>query len=395
MARFTKREFQVGEYWLSQRPNSSAWYRTWNDAQARQTRRVSLNTEDVEEARRRLAEWYAAQFQAPTEDLPPSAVKLAEVFLDYWNGQGSKLRSHETSKIHLRYWTDFWGDVSVAAVRDVRKQEAFRLWLSDRGLAHNSINRCLEVGRAAIRRAWKRGVISSAPFVQMLPTIETAPMGRPLSREEAGALYQGATQDHVRHIILIGLATGARPEAITDLTWDRIDFKSGLIRLNPEGRAQNKKYRPIVKIGPAFLDYLRSAEKKRQGEFVIMFRNKRIRRLDTGWRKALAAAKLDRRVNLYSLRHTVARYLRMEGVDTMEIANLLGHRKLGFDMTMRYAPHAPDYLKKSTDVLDGLISFCLTACQLRATEEVSDPLGAFASEEISQIQSETWLAKSS
>lgn len=31
----------------------------------------------------------------------------------------------------------------------------------------------------------------------------------------------------------------------------------------------------------------------------------------------------------------------------MEIANQLGHRRLGFEMTMRYAPHAPDYLSKS------------------------------------------------
>ncbi len=364
MAKYQRRDFTVGPYWLSQRAGSAAWYRTWQDTSVGQVRRISLGTCHLEEAKQKLVEWYAAQFQAPAEDLPPSAVKLAEVFLDYWNGQASKLRSSETAKIHLRYWTEFWGDVSVAAVRDVGKQEAFRLWLSERGLAHNSINRCLEVGRAAIRRAWKRGVISSAPFIQMLPSIETAPMGRPLSAQEVRALFHGATQEHVRLFILIGLATGARPEAITDLTWDRIDFGTGLVRLNPEGRPQNKKHRPVVKVGPALLDYLKAAEKKRQGDFVIMFRNKRVRRLDTGWRKALEAANLDRRVNLYSLRHTVARHLRMEGVDTMEIANLLGHRKIGFDMTMRYMPNAPDYLKRSTEVLDALVSFCLVPAQL-------------------------------
>jgi|EndMetStandDraft_5_1072996.scaffolds.fasta_scaffold808384_2 hypothetical protein len=45
----------------------------------------------------------------------------------------------------------------------------------------------------------------------------------------------------------------------------------------------------------------------------------------------------------------------------MEITNLLGHKRLGFDMTMRYAPHDPSYLRKSVDVLDELVSFCLSA----------------------------------
>src|SRR5690349_20279336 len=111
MARYSERPFQVGEYWLSQRDNSPAWCRTWLDAKARQTRRVSLGTNELQEAKQKLAEWYAAQFQAPSDDLPPSAVKLSAVLLDYWNGQGSKLRSAETSKIHLRYWNEFWGDV--------------------------------------------------------------------------------------------------------------------------------------------------------------------------------------------------------------------------------------------------------------------------------------------
>lgn len=261
----------------------------------------------------------------------------------------------------LRYWTEFWGDVSVGDVRDQRRQEEFRMWLADRGLSHNSVNRCLEVGRAAIRRAWKRSVISSAPFIQMLPSIETKPMGRPLTKEEARALYQGATQDHIRLFILLGLATGARPEAITDLTWDRIGFNSGLIYLNPAGRVQTKKFRPVVKVGPAVLDYLRKAHEKRQREHVIMFRNRHVHRLDKGWDKAVTAAGVGSAVTLYSLRHTVARYLRANGVDTMEIANLLGHRKLGFDMTMRYAPHDPDYLKRAVDVLDELASFCVRA----------------------------------
>lgn len=45
---------------------------------------------------------------------------------------------------------------------------------------------------------------------------------------------------------LIGLYTMARPTAILELTWDRIDFVRGLVDFNPDGRRQTQKRRPVV-----------------------------------------------------------------------------------------------------------------------------------------------------
>lgn len=378
MARYSKREYRVGDWFLGQRSNSPAWYRCRYDKRTRSTERHSLGTDDFLEAKGKLDAWWAANFTAAADDLPPSKVKLATVTLDYWTHQGSRLRSHETVRIILRYWTEFWGDCSVADVRPAIKQEQFREWLAAKGLGPNTVNRCLEVGRAAIRRAWKRGVISSAPFIQMLPSVETAPMGRPLSRDEARALFQGATQPHVRLFILLGLATGARPEALMQLTWDQIDFGEGLIQLNADGRVQSKKHRPTVKMPPALAAYL---QEHREPVFVstrrtvenppnvLSFRGKPVKRLDTGWDKAVTAAGLTGKVTLYSLRHTVARYLRAEGVSLEEIAGQLGHKVVGRSMTERYATHAPEYLQKACDALNRLVLFCTAdAGQLQAND---------------------------
>lgn len=370
MPRYGKRrEFQLGEYWLDRRAGSPAWYRCWNEG--RQVRRVSLGTDDLQQAKRLLNEWYAANFQAAADDLPPSKVKLSVVLLDYWNGQASKLRTHETAKIMLRYWQEWWADATVADVRDPAKQDAFRAHLFGKGLAHNSVNRCLEAGRAAIRRAWKRGVISSAPFIQMLPAIETKPMGRPLSKEEAWTLYHSATQPHIRHFILLALGTGARPEAITELTWDRVDFAADLITLNPTGRVQTKKYRPTLRMPPTLKAVLKAAHAERQGEHVIMFRGRSISRLDTGWDKAVTGAGLDKRVTLYSLRHTVARHLRSEGVDGWEVSAQLGHKRPGLEMSERYTGVDPSYQREAVASLDRLLVFVLAvACQLPDTHLV-------------------------
>lgn len=361
MPRYAKRKFQSGNYWIDRRPNSPAWYRCWMDG--RQVKRVSLRTTSEAEARKLLIEWVAANYEAPADDLPPSKVKLSDVLQDYWNGQGSKLRSHETASIMLRYWREYWVDSSVAEVRDAKRQDAFRAELSKR-LGHNSVNRCLEVGRAAIRRAWKRGVISSAPHIQMLPSIETKPMGRPLSRDELVVLLRSATQPHIRLYIALALTTGARPEAITDLTWEQVE--GDLIRLNPTGRVQTKKHRPVVRVGETMKAVLKAAHDGRAGDHLIMFRGRHVHRLDTVWAKA--SATLGAGVTPYSLRHSVARYLRAEGVDAWQVSSLLGHRRVGFEMSERYTSYSPDYQKDAAAALDRLLSFLLGACQLRASD---------------------------
>lgn len=263
----------------------------------------------------------------------------------------------------------------MAEVRSPVKQEAFRAWLSAKGLADNSVNRCLEAGRAAIRRAWKRGVISSAPFVHMLPVTESEPMGRPLSVEEWSAMLNVAPP-HLRMFIVLGLATGARPEAITDLTWEQFDFENRLIRLLPKGRKQTKKRRPTVKMPERLARYL---EENRVHEFVstrrrvsdiqhvVTFRGKPIKRMDTAWDKTLVASGVSN-VTLYSPRTTVARWLSIEGVPLHQIAEQLGHKMKGYDVTYRYVGHQPNYLTEACASLDRLLSFCLDACELRATE---------------------------
>ena len=51
MYRYKKGEFTIGEYWLDKRHGSPAYYRCWYDADAKRTRRVSLNSADFDEAK--------------------------------------------------------------------------------------------------------------------------------------------------------------------------------------------------------------------------------------------------------------------------------------------------------------------------------------------------------
>lgn len=61
-ARRDAKPFELGGYWLSKRPNSDSWCRTWYDQSAQQVRRVSLGTANDQEAKKRLKQWFFEQF---------------------------------------------------------------------------------------------------------------------------------------------------------------------------------------------------------------------------------------------------------------------------------------------------------------------------------------------
>ena len=89
------------------------------------------------------------------------------------------------------------------------------------------------------------------------------------------------------------------------------------------------------------------------------------------------AANLDARVVPYSLRHTLARWLRSQGVEAFQVSSQLGHRTEGASTTEIYAPYDPSFLSASVAAIDALLAqllptelqkfrtATLTACEFR------------------------------
>ena len=100
-------------------------------------------------------------------------------------------------------------------------------------------------------RAWKRGELTSVPFIADVErdAEQEAERFRDLSMDEVARLpEQLATTPHLLTFCMISLNTLARPDAVLDLSPAQVDVQRRLIKLNPEGRKQTKKYRPVVPI---------------------------------------------------------------------------------------------------------------------------------------------------
>ncbi len=170
-----------------------------------------------------------------------------------------------------------------------------------------------------------------------------------LSREQIQELLEKAEKQDARlfHTILIGLYTGMRFGEIVSLEWNEVDFNRNSIFLS-KLKTKSKRAR-IIPIVPALKQLLLLM--KNQGiksEYVI---NANYNIIQIHWKKLqpqLSFAYLTdkSKFRFHDLRHIFAQYLLDEGVDMVDIQNLLGHQDVTTTQR-RYAMHArPDLADK-------------------------------------------------
>ncbi|WP_424632055.1 tyrosine-type recombinase/integrase [Bradyrhizobium sp. SYSU BS000235] len=359
-----KKEFQVGDWWLGEKPGSDFWHRCRYDGRTRQTTRISLGVrivgpEELEQAKLALTNWWIGDNQ-PKEERSPADILLAEVLLAYYHQHASKLPSGRRIKASLKHLTTFFDGMSVKAACSPAHVENFVAAMKAKGFLPTYINNLLGILKAATQRAYRRGELASAPFVELIEAQRKKPKGDPLKPAEIAALLSKANKN-THMMIMLMMGTGCRPSTACELVWECIDFEHGLIDLNPPGRVQTAKYRPIVRMPPSLRAYLWT---KRGKGLLIKRANKPIRRWEGAWRNCRTNAKIDKSINCqpYSIRHTVARHLRASGVVKWNIEAQLGHSALS--TTDIYAPHAPDYLADACAAIDKFMSE-VTACGLR------------------------------
>jgi integrase len=371
---------EIGGYWLSRRGNSPAWCRTWFDPTTRQTCRASLGTEALDEAKLALAGWVAANGRMERERA--EAVALETCLVRYYEQHARHLASAEPTRHGLAKWSEFFPGALVSEVTPERQRE-FVTWLRGKRLSDGYIRRTLAVGQAALNRAQREGEVTSVPRISLALAPEAEPRERLLSIAETRALFGSAIEPHQAMYLMLAFATAARPAAILELTTFQIDFAARLIRLNPPGRAQNKKRRPTLPICDTLLPWVRDlpigpvvqykgrklagtrmmfqhltgriARQIRQDAAIAARTHLRASRRAEAWMairdgRQRSAAILE--VTAYTIRHTVAVEMRKRGVPVWEVAGFLGHSS-GYKTTERYAKFGADHLAEAVRAIDS------------------------------------------
>ena len=290
-------------------------------------------------------------------------VTLAELFAPFYQKHASKTASAYQSRLAMQYWLEFFGDATVALATEVPAQERFQDWLkTEKKVSAATSARMISVGKTALNWAWKRNYLESVPYILPVKVGQSPPKGRPMSVEEIAKIINCAKSQHVKDFIWLMVATASRPDAIYDLTAAQCDVPNRLIHLNPEGRQQTKKYRPTVKMPEEIVPTIERLIANSNGGHLITYHNKPIRSVKIAWRHIRAELSFDKAVNPYSLRHTMARWLRTQSVPAWEVSAQLGHKQSGMSTTEIYAPFDPAYLGQSVTAIDAFLARLRVNC---------------------------------
>lgn len=306
------------------------WYAVWLDRG--QTRRASLRTADRPAAERNLAIFLAAN-TGPRE----TVAEIMQAYLEDRQGR----RSHPRAADAWKRLGPHFGNLRPVDIG----RPTCREYIAIRGrrAKPGTIIKELSVLRAGLR--WHD---RNNPAIIEMPR-HPQPSDRYLTREEYRALRDAAPTPHCRLFIVVAYSTGGRASAILELTWDRVDFARGLVRLATEDEHGNKG-RATVPMTPGLKDALHEAQKAALSPFVIEYAGRPVRSVRKAFRTACEKAGLQG-VTPHVLRHTAAVHMAESGVPMSEIAQYLGHSSTRVTERV-YARYSPDYLRRAASALE-------------------------------------------
>lgn len=260
---------------------------------------------------------------------------IVEAYIDAREADG--IASTSRQRDAWKAMKGFWGSVDPRLI----DKDMARDYVRRRNRAEATTRYELSMLAVALRWAVKQKLIGNAPDIWRPQPPERKV--RHLTRAEFDRWFKQVKAPHAKLYVELGLATMARPSAILELTWDRVDFQRGTVDLNPAGRRQTRKRRPVVPLNDLALNALREAYTGRQSHFVIERGSKPVKSIKKAFQAASERSGIH--VTPYTLRHTGAVWAAEAGIPMDELAQFLGHDDAA-TTSKHYARYSPDYLRR-------------------------------------------------
>lgn len=377
------RLFELGKYWIGRVAGTDRLYRFWYDPGAGEIRRRTLKTDDLETAKIRLAALVLGEGDGKARE--PKDVMLLAVLDPYWRDHTDRRpnpwAARRAGALLINFLDD---DAARVAALTKQKQVDFIRWLRDKhGHSVAYISRVQSVIAAALNRAVADddedagALLTRAPKIivqprtvaELLDAPEPTPRTWHPDLQGAAAFFDAIEPDEETRLLrfsILMLALASRPEAVKALRGEQIDHRYRLVKLNPDGRRQTKKYRPTL---PAPDRLWSSLETWCEADTVVHKDGKPVVVLRKPWAAARTRAGLPAQFTPYALRHMIATELRRRRVPKEQREMWMGHRRASVNDA--YGIFDPDYLADARAAVDDFLGELERACGKPLFRQVS------------------------
>ncbi len=278
---------------------------------------------------------------APPAVVAAPTMTLAQAFARYDQVKARKRSLAEDQRMADHLMAEFGKDTLLSAITAGRISEykARRLAIekSRRGgkLSAASINRPLMLLRhLLVLAATEWEILAAVPRIKL----EKEPQGRIrwLEPDEEHRLIEACRASalpHLGDLVTVALESGMRKGELLGLTWDRVDFSRGVLRLEVTKSGRRRE----VPMRQAVYDVFSARPGAREGR---VWPAGSVRK---SFGKAVEAAKPDTPFRFHDTRHHFASWFVIRGGALPALQQILGHASLS--MTLRYAHLSPKHLR--------------------------------------------------
>jgi len=258
--------------------------------------------------------------------------ELAEDLLtDY---RVNRRKSLERAKIGINHLSEFFGGMRITEITSARIKTYIEKRMGE-GLSHASINREL----SALKRMFHLGAQCTPPKVGRVPYI-------PMLKERnvrKGFFEHGeflalreALPPHLKPVVAFAYHSGWRKGEILGLTWDKVDLKQGIVRLD-SGETKNDQGRTLCMNEELWKEmHALHAERRLGCPYVFHQEGRPIKGFRISWEKACAEvglwAKDEKKGRMaptklfHDFRRTAIRNMIRAGIPERIAMSISGHR---------------------------------------------------------------------
>jgi len=268
----------------------------------------------------------------------------------YARDYGKNKKSWEATDIHyLKRLTPFFGgkflhEITPQLVQryqsERRKQKNYKKKLPTPAY----INRELACLKCIFSRAIEWEYAKENPVKKVKFQKENNERVRFLEKDELIKLLD-CSDASLRPALMLAVNTGMRLNEMQYLKWKEVDFQRGIITLRETKNGETRQ----VPMNRTVLEILSALPHNDVEAYVFCKKDGSPYNFRSPFLRARDKAGI-KNFRWHDLRHSVASYLVMKGVDLNTVREILGHKTL--EMTLRYSHLSPEHKTRAVSVLD-------------------------------------------